>query len=551
MNFEAVLAKAGQDRAFPDSRDGVRIAVSSLPDHPLPAGVFTSLHSAVDGCGLPARVRQTGSSGYYDLEPLVFIEKIGRPEVIYNNITPETAVELVRDYLLGDNPRPDLALCTVGGGRIENIPRSFDLPLFNLQSRVALRNCGRIDPEDISEYLLKAGGYSGLSRVLEVPPGAVIEDLRKSGLKRGGASGSLLSDRWLDCHNAHGREKYVVCNAVDSSPKAMTARLLLEGDPHSVLEGMLIAMYAAGASYGVMVVDHGQPASLYRLKKALEQMREYGFLGSDILGSGFSAEIGIKKIAVSLVSGEEIALLQSLENEPAMPYLHARPPAVEGLRNQPTLIENPESLSGVSALFQNRPEGPAGKGIDCSRGTKVITLAGSLVHHYTVEVPQDAGLRRIIDEIGGGVPPGKILKTVQAGGPCGALIAAGKADLHISNGISGEEWPDGQGVIEAFTADTCAVEIAHDVLSYLRDESCGKCVFCREGSFQIACILEDILQNRGKIQDLDFLEELGEAMKLGCICSLGRGAPEPLLSSLRLFRSDFEIHIKEKRCPSS
>jgi NADH-quinone oxidoreductase subunit F len=550
MNFEAICARAESECSYLNDRDYMKIYVGSSANHSTAASVVNTFQTEIDKSGIKARVITTGSFGYYDLEPIVLIEKPDQSTVLYNNITPEIASGLVNDYLINDDPRPDRAFCSIGSDKIKNIPHISDLPLFNLQNRIALRNCGSIDPENINHYLLKGQGYSGLSKALRMNQQDVIEEVKKSGLRGRGGAGFFTADKWKICHEAEGSGKYVICNAVDSDPRANTARLLLESDPHSVLEGMLISGYAVGASHCLVAVNAEYDLAIKRLRKALEQMKGYGLLGRNILDSTFSFDIEIKEVPASFISGEETALLCCLGKKQVMAYMRPPYPAIRGFEEKPTLINNLETLSNVSAIFQNGSQWYSGFGTEKSRGAKVMTLSGKAVHQYTVEVPFGTTLRSIVEDIGGGVSSGKNIKAVQFGGPTGAFFTADSLDIHVDyEAIEEAGSIIGSGTVEVFDSDSCAVEMTKDIISYIQTQSCGKCVFCREGSYQMSDILNEISEHLGKPQDLDLLIELGEAMKIGCICGLGRTAPNPVLSSIKLFRNEYEVHIKEKRCP--
>lgn len=527
----------------------MNVFVSSLADNPVSSRVLNTLNAEITSRGLQVRVRRCGSFGYYDVEPLVLIEKPGYPTIIYNNVTPDTAAALVRDFLTGDNLRADLAFCCTGKEKIGGIKNCSDLPLFHLQNRISLRNCGFIDPEDINDYISRAGGYRGFARVLKMQPDEMIEETEKAGLRERGGNGNLIAEKWQAGRETRGDEKYVICSAVDYNPQANTARLLLESDPHSVLEGLLITACGVGASRCVIAVDNRYQPALERLRKALDQMRECGLVGTNILDSGRSIEIRIKEIDAALVLREETALIRMLEDKPGMPYIISQCRGVYEFQGYPAVVDNIETAATLSAVFLNGPERSSSD--DRSEWeTRIITLTGSAAHKYTVEVPTGIILRSLLDGIGGGAKEGKKFKAVQFSGPTGKLFSDDSLDNSINRIIP--DWTGttvGSETVEVFAGDTCAVEISRNILSYIQGESCGKCVFCREGTYQMADILEDISGSRGKHQDIDLLEELGEQMKLHCICKLGRTAPDPVLSSLRLFRRDFETHITEKRCP--
>jgi len=550
MNFEQVYTKAEFECAYLSDKSHTKIFIGSSINDSNAVSVFNSVQSEIERHNINARVITTGSFGYYDLEPIVLIEKPGQSTILYNHVTPEIASGLVQDYLTKDNPRPDLALCSIGNEKTKNIPHLSDLPLFNLQKRIALRNCGFIDPEDINHYILKGQGYSGLKKALQMNPQDMIEELKKSGLRGRGGAGYFTAEKWKVCRDAEESEKYVICNAVDSDPHARTAQLLLESDPHSFLEGMLISAYAIGASHCIVYVNNENSLGIKRLKKALDQMREYGLLGQNILDSTFYSEIEIKEVAPSFISGEETALLRCMEEKQVMPYVRPPYPATAGFRNKPTLISHVETLSNISAIFQNGSQWYSGFGTERSKGAKVMTLSGNAAHQYTVEVPFGTTLRSIVTDIGGGVSKGKTVKVVQFGGPTGSFLPADSLDIRIDYETMKEAGSIiGSGTVKVFDSDSCAVEMTKDTLSYIHSQSCGKCVFCREGSYQMADILKDISEHMGSPHDLDLLIDLGEKMKIGCICGLGRTAPNPVLSSIKFFRNEYDVHIKEKRCP--
>jgi NADH-quinone oxidoreductase subunit F len=552
MNFEQLLATAESECNYLKDRGCLKVYIGSSQGDSTTATLLNRFLEEINKSNIKAKVITTGSFGYYDLEPVVLIHKPDQSTVLYAHVTPEMASELVRDDLIKNNPRPDMAFCSIGSDKIDNIPRFTDLPLFNLQSRIALRNCGYIDPGNINHYILHGQGYSGLSKALQMDPSHVIEALRKSGLRGRGGAGYVTADKWKICHEAEGSEKYLICNAIDSDPLALTARLLLESDPHSVLEGMLIGAYAVGVSQCMVYVNGESRLAIERLRKALEQMRAYTLLGQHILDSTFSSEIEIKEVPVSLVSGEETALLRCLEEKQVMPYVRPPYPATKGFAGKPTLIHHLETMSNASAIFQKGWEWYSGFGTEKSKGAKVITLSGNVVHPYTVEVPFGTSFRSIAEEIGGGVSNGKTIKAVQFGGPTGQYFAGDSLDIPVGyETIEKAGSIIGSGTVKVFDSDSCAVEMTTEILSYIQTQSCGKCVFCREGTYQMADILKDISENKGKPQDLDLLMELGEAMKIGCICSLGRTAPNPVLSSMKLFRHEYDHHIKVKKCPAN
>jgi NADH-quinone oxidoreductase subunit F len=416
-------------------------------------------------------------------------------------------------------------------------------------NRIALRNCENIDPENIYEYISYGNGYRGLARALGMSRAEAIEELRKSGLRGRGGGGYLASEKWEICREAGEGEKYIICNAIDADPKSCIARLLLEGDPHAILEGMAVGAYAAGARQGLICVNAGYEKAIKIIGKALEQARENGLLGENILESGFNFDIEIREVPASLVVGEETALIRFLENKQAMPYLRTAYPAVSGLNNKPTLVNNAETMAHVAAIFQNGAARYAATGTGQSTGTKIFNVTGDLVNEKTVEVPFGTTLRAIIEESGGGGIDAKKIKAVQFGGPTGTFLGSDSLDMPVTfDTIQEAGGIIGSGTIEVFDDTHCAVAMARDAIAYIQEQSCGKCTFCREGSYQMADILNDIAGNKARVEDIKLLLELGEGMKAGSICGLGKTAPDPVLSSLRLFRDDYEAHINNKTC---
>lgn len=527
MKLDRIIASVREECGLSDTENSIRITVSALRENSALPELSRSFKEEAGSLQVIAEVITAGSCGYFDLEPLVRIDKAGVPSVLYGNISPKDVPVIIEEYLVKGNP-------------IDDIPDITGQSRFSPENRVALRNCGCIDPENIAHYLLYGQGYSGLAAALEMTPSDVIVAVKKSGLRGKGGAGFSTGDKWQICSDAAGNEKYVVCNAVDADPNSLTAKLLLEGDPHSVLEGVLIAAYAVHASKCYICLNATNATGIERLGNALEQAKTYGLAGENVMDSGFGTEIEIVEVQDSLVSGEETALIRAIEGRQPMPYLRMAYPAVEGVNGRPTLVNSIETLSTVSAVFQQNAE--------VSTGTKVITLSGNVKHACTVEVPFGTTLERIVMDIGGGTADGKGIKAVRVGGPTGAYIDA--LDTILSYESMEESGSViGSGGIRIIDTGTCAVEMLKDVYSYLQAESCGKCVFCREGTMQIADILGDMVKGQNKPGDMDVLTGLCEAMREGSICNLGTTASAPFLSSIRLFAGDFESHIRDKKCP--
>ena len=547
MNIKQVAETARLHCRFLDNKQCVRVTIAAAPGVDISRQV-KSLEKWAEKDDVNRKVIVSGSWGYYDLEPVVLVEKPIHSSVLYAHVTIDVVSEFIQDCIEGDNLRPDLAFCNLGREEIKNVPSASDLPMFTLQKRIALRNCGLVDPEDVNHYVVAYGGYTGLAKALEMSQVEVSERLRESHLIEG-CTGDLVADRWKIIHDAQQDQKYVICNAVDNDPRTRTARLLLWGDPHSILEGMLIAAYAVGASRCIVAVETSNNGEVERLKKALRQMLDYGLLGETILGSEFSCDIEIKEVVPSLVLGEETALMSLLEGKQAIPCLRNRGGAPL-FRDKPALVDNAETLANVSAILQRGAEWFSAVGTASSKGSKVITLSGTVVHGYTVEIPFGSTLGDIVYNAGGGVPNSGSVKAVQVGGPTGTYLSArdlsrdlGFDSFAIAGSIAG------LGSIEVIANDTCAVEMTDSAMSYTQTQSCGKCVFCREGTLQISQILNDVARGESEVGDLDLLVELAEAMKVSSLCDLGRGAARAVLSSIELFRHEYDVHTREKRCP--
>lgn len=499
---------------------------------------------------IDAVVMQVGCVGLCFLEPIVDIIKPGKPRICYGEVTPEIVSELVRDYLVEDNPRPDLALGTVGEGMLEGIPRFFDLPMLKSQVRIVLRNCGSLDPEDIDQYIA-CGGYSGIARALEISPEEVIEEIKKSGLRGRGGAGFPTWLKWQFCNKAPGEEKYLVCNADEGDPGAFMNRSVLEGDPHAVLEGMLIAAYATGATHGYIYCRAEYPLALKRLDIAMRKMKEYGLLGENILGTGFNFDLKIKEGAGAFVCGEETALMASIEGKRGMPRPRPPFPAQAGIWGKPTNINNVETIATVAAIMQKGAGWYAQYGTEKSKGTKTFALAGKVKRTGLIEVPLGITLREIVYDIGGGIADDREFKAVQTGGPSGGCLSAEQLDLPVDYETLAQAGSImGSGGMIVADENTCIVDFTRFFLTFTQAESCGKCVPCRVGTRQMLDILDRITRGEGREEDIDKLYQLAETVRDGSLCALGGTAPNPVLTTLRYFLDEYEAHIKQKRCPA-
>jgi len=510
--------------------------------------VLYALREELKQQGLDYPVIEVGCMGHCYAEPLVIISKPGNPAICYGRVNPVIAQRLVREYILGDDPCLEFVLAAMEPNEL--VPGFQDFPRAAYEQKMLLKNCGHIDPLDIGQYIA-SGGYSALEKALRQPPASIIDAVRKSGLRGRGGAGFLTGDKWSICRKSPGRPKYLICNADEGDPGAFMDRAILESDPHSVIEGMLIAAYAVGARYGYLYVRAEYPLAVDHARIALKQARKSNLLGRHILGSGFNFDITLFEGSGAFVCGEETALIASLEGKPGLPRHRPPYPAVSGLYGKPTVINNVKTLAFVPHIVRNGAEWFAGMGTEKSKGTAVFALAGKIVSTGLVEVPMGTTLRQVIFDVGSGIPNGKKFKAVQIGGPSGGCLPELVLDLPIDfDSLTTAGAMMGSGGMVVLDEDDCMVEIARYFLEFTQKESCGKCTFCRLGTRQMLSILDDITKGKGRIEDLETLERLAEDVKAGSLCGLGKTAPNPVLTTLRYFRDEYEAHILEKRCPS-
>ncbi len=495
------------------------------------------LNELMDRDGLHDRVHvvQTGCFGLCAEGPILMVY----PEnVMYTNVTPDDINEIWEAHIKN-------------GRVVERLQSENELDFFSKQMRISLRNCGRIDPENIDEYIAY-DGYEALAKVLtEMEPEDVIKAMKDAGLRGRGGGGFPTGVKWQFAADQQEKEKYVVCNADEGDPGAFMDRSVLEGDPHAVIEAMAIAGYAIGASQGYVYVRAEYPIAVQRLALAIEQAREYGLLGNNVLGLKFKFDLDIRLGAGAFVCGEETALLTSIEGNRGEPRLKPPFPAVEGLFAKPTIINNVETLSNIPQIIIKGADWFAGIGTEKSHGTKVFALGGKINNTGLVEVPMGTTLREIIYEIGGGIPNGKKFKAVQTGGPSGGCIPAEFLDSPIDyDSLIELQSMMGSGGMIVMDEDTCMVDIAKFYLEFTVDESCGKCPPCRIGTKRMLEILTKITDGKGTLEDLDELEYLAKNIKKGALCGLGQTAPNPVLSTLKYFRDEYEAHVVDKKCPA-
>nr|WP_280956786.1 NADH-quinone oxidoreductase subunit NuoF [Acetohalobium arabaticum] len=492
------------------------------------------------------KIVETGCHGFCEKGPIIIIYP---EEVFYCEVDPEDIKELVEKQLL-EGEVVDRLLYEDPVSK-ESIPSYREIDFYNEQQQIALTNCGQINPEDIEEYLA-VGGYQALGEALTgMKPEEVIDEVKESGLRGRGGGGFPTGLKWQFAQESEGDKKYIICNADEGDPGAFMDRSILEGDPHKVLEGMIIAGYAVGSDEGYIYVRAEYPLAVKRLREAISQAREYGLLGENLFGTEFSFDINIKEGAGAFVCGEETALIASIEGRRGMPQSRPPYPAQEGLWGKPTNINNVETYANISTIITEGAESFSSVGTEESKGTKVFALAGKINNTGLVEVPMGITVEEIIYDIGGGIPGDKDFKAVQIGGPSGGCLPEEKLHLPIDyDSLLEAGAMMGSGGLVVMDEDTCMVDVARYFLDFTVSESCGKCAPCSEGTKRMLDILERITDGNGKQEDLEQLEKLAEVIKDTSLCGLGQTAPNPVLSTLKYFRDEYKAHVKDNKCPA-
>ena len=489
---------------------------------------------------------ETGCHGFCEGGPLVIIYPEG---TFYTRVKPEDVAEIVEEHIL--KGRIVSRLLFKEPLTAEQVPNYDEIAFYKKQHRLVLRNCGHINPDSIEEYI-GADGYEGLAKaLLEMTPGQVVEEMKKTGLRGRGGGGFPTGMKWMFCAKSPGPKKYVICNADEGDPGAFMDRSLLEGDPHRILEGMAICAYAIGSDEGYIYCRAEYPLAIKRLKQAIAQAEEAGLLGEKILGTDFNFTLHIKEGAGAFVCGEETALMASIEGKRGMPRPRPPFPAVKGLWDKPSNINNVETFANVPYIFRVGAEEYAKLGTEKSKGTKVFALTGKINNTGLAEVPMGITMREIIFDIGGGIMGGKKFKAVQIGGPSGGCIPEELLDTPVDyDSLIAAGAMMGSGGLVVMDEETCMVDVAKFFLNFTQSESCGKCTPCREGTKRMLEMLTAITEGNGKEGDIEKLERLAKSIKAGALCALGQTAPNPILSTLRYFRDEYEAHIFEKRCPA-
>ena len=511
--------------------------------------LIDELNRELEEKGLAGEVQviKTGCFGLCALGPVVIVYPEG---CFYSHVTVEDIPEIVEEHILKGRIVTRLLYqeTVVDDSTIKNLNHT---KFYEKQTRVALRNCGVINPENIDEYIAM-DGYEALGRVLtQMTPDEVIQVVKDSGLRGRGGGGFPTGQKWLFARQSPGDVKYVCCNADEGDPGAFMDRSVLEGDPHVVLEAMTIAGYAIGAHQGYIYVRAEYPIAIHRLQVAIKQAREYGFLGEDIFGTGFAFDIELRLGSGAFVCGEETALMTSIEGHRGEPRPRPPFPAVKGLFGVPTILNNVETWANIPRIILNGADWFAGMGTERSKGTKVFCLVGKINNTGLVEIPMGTTLREIVEDIGGGIPNGKKFKAAQTGGPSGGCIPASLIDTPIDyDNLTAIGSMMGSGGLIVMDEHTCMVDIAKFFLEFTVDESCGKCTPCRIGTRRMLDILNKITLGQATMEDLDKLEELCDHICKNSLCGLGQSAPNPVISTLKYFRDEYIAHIVDKRCPA-
>ena len=490
-------------------------------------------------------VRATGCHGFCERGPLVVIKP---QDIFYQRVRVKDIPEILTETIINRNTISRLLYTDRKTN--EKITYEHDVPFYKLQKRLVFGNNGAIDPSSIEDYLA-VGGYAALAKALQMTPEQIIEEVKKSGLRGRGGGGFPTAAKWESTRNAKGNTKYIICNADEGDPGAYMDRSLVEGNPHSVLEGMLIGAYAIGSNQGYIYIRNEYPLAVRHVRTAIEQAEAYGLLGKNILGSGFDFNIRINRGGGAFVCGESTALMASLEGrvgEPRAKYIHT---SEQGLWGQPTNLNNVETWANVPLIIKNGADWYSKIGTEGSKGTKIFSLVGNITNSGLVEVPMGITLREIIFDLGGGIPKGRNFKAVQTGGPSGGVIPESLLDIPVDfDELNKVGSMMGSGGMIVMDDKSCMVDFVKYYITFLEGESCGKCLPCREGLRQMRNILTNIAEGRGKKGDIELLEELSATLVDAALCALGGSAPNPVLTSIKYFREEYEAHIKDRNCPA-
>lgn len=529
--------------------------------------VFDEIQSTLKEKNIDAVLSRAGCLGFCQMEPIVDISMPGMPHLTYKQMTPDKIKDIITS-ISTQKINTENILCksedetlighiikkydiSKANGNLTDIPLYSKVPFFSKQKKIVLRNCGFINPDSIEEYISRDGYFSLHKALTELSPEKVVDEIIRSGLRGRGGGGFPTGKKWQLSRDAKSDTKYIICNADEGDPGAYMDRSVLEGDPHSVVEGMVIGAYAIGANKGFVYVRTEYPLAIIRLKEAIRIAKRQGLIGENIFNSKFSFDIEIREGSGAFVCGEETSLIHSIEGEAPEPRQKPPFPAQCGLWGMPTNINNVETWANIPVIIQKGGGWFSKIGTENSKGTKVFSVVGKINNTGLVEVPMGTTLKEIIYDIGGGIPDGKSLKAVQTGGPSGGCVPAKLIDIGVDyENLKQAGSIMGSGGMVVMDEDTCVVDVSKFFLQFTAHESCGKCSSCRDGSEALLEVLTRISDGEGKEGDLEFLEELGHAVKDASMCGLGQTLPNPVLSTLKYFRDEFEAHITKKQCPA-
>ena len=551
-SFAALERQAQETWKALEDRPRVRVGTALCG---LAAGggqVLEALQREVERRGLDVTVHTVGCLGQCYAEPLVDIQKPGGARVFYRNVTSEMVPQLVEDCLAGDEVRADLALGSLGAGAPSDVPPLEDLDAWRYQVRIATRNCGTIDPGELSHYVSQ-GGYAALAKVLaEMTPQQVLEEVSKAGLRGRGGAAFPTAVKWGFLARTPGDVKYILVNCEEGDPGAFNDKGILESDPHTLLEGAILAGYATGATFGYVFIRHGHHGPIERTQRAIEQAQEAGLLGESVLGSDFSFDMEVSLVGESYVSGEETALMEAIEGKRAMPRFRPPFPAQFGVWGKPSNINNVKTLSYVPEIVRRGGEWFAGIGHGRSTGTAILCLTGEVVRPGMYEVPFGLTLGQVVQEIAGGVLDGRSVKLLQTGGPLGGVLGPASMDIVLDFEQMAQAGAIlGSGGIIVGSEDVCAVDLVRNLVAFCQFESCGKCFPCRLGMTHLVEVLDRIAEGQGRPGDQQLMESMGRSMAMGSLCGHGQLGFNPVSSAFRYFAEDFRVHIEEHRCPAA
>jgi NADH:ubiquinone oxidoreductase subunit F (NADH-binding)/(2Fe-2S) ferredoxin/NAD-dependent dihydropyrimidine dehydrogenase PreA subunit len=554
MNFDELRASARErlDKEAAAAKPIIRVGLATCGRAAGAEDVAAAFQESLAKHSISATIAEVGCLGLCYAEPMVEVIMPGKPGVVYAQVKPKIVDKIVEQHIGQGKLVEEFAMAVMGPSN--GLPGFEELPMLKGQLRVATRNCGLTGLDDLDHYLA-LGGYEGLDRALKMAPEEVIKTVKDSGLRGRGGAGFPTGQKWEFCRGPQNFPKYLICNADEGDPGAFMDRAIMEGDPHSVIEGMLIGAWAIagrqGPIEGYIYARAEYPLAIANLTRAIEQARKAGLLGKNILGSGFDFDLRLNRGAGAFVCGEETALIASIEGKPGVPRTRPPFPAVSGLFGKPTNINNVETFATIPVVLTKGAEWFQNVGVDKNRGTKSFSLVGKIKNTGLIEVPLGTTVRDVVFSIGGGILDDKAFKAVQTGGPSGGCIPESLLDLPLTyEGLMQAGTIMGSGGMIVMDNETCMVDVARYFLNFTTEESCGKCTPCREGTKRMSEIMERICAGEGREEDIETLERMGKAIASASLCGLGQTAPNPTLSTIRYFRHEYEAHIRDKKCPA-